>query len=284
MTRRSDTFSGSRAEDIGGQMLGWFIELGLDSKESTDATAPEAPTSANAGTASGGLTISMSMGAGGSVDQECKPGRFYVYVHKEENGRVFYVGKGTDSRAWSKDRDAEWHQHVARLGGKYIIELVRDGISEEDAVQIEDAVMAMHGDSIINLQNFHAPYDSTKLLAYSKAMGEYSIALRKATKLADTNKHEATQLRFEAAYAAWVEAMRHYDYRLGAWTTPGRSPPVTLADKYTKYLFKSGKLERLIAFEEQFFRDFPGDETRSVILALRKRADRARQLLAKGQR
>jgi hypothetical protein len=226
----------------------------------------------------------MSLGAVGSGDKKCTPGRFYVYVHKDENGRVFYVGKGTGNRAWSEDRDVQWHQHVARLGGKYMVEIVRDGISEEDALQIEDAAMAQHGDSIINLQNFHAPHDSTKLLAYSKAMGDYSIAFREATTLAEGNKHEAARLRFEAAYAAWVEAMRHYDYRLGAWENPGRSPPVTLADKYTKYLFQGGQLERVVAFEEQFLRDFPGDETRPVIRALRKRADRARKLIAKAQR
>ena len=242
-------------------------------KKAERTTAPRASTGDGG---SDGVTISVSMGAGGSVTQKCKPGRYYVYVHKEENGRVFYVGKGTERRAWSKERDAEWHQHVSRLGGKYIIEILRRGISEEDARQIEDAVMAQHGNTILNLQNLHAPWDSQKWHDYERAMGAYDTIWQDATRFATANEHEIACLRFEEAYAAYVEAQQFSNYRLGARMTPEQFPPLALVEAYTKYLRRIGQLDRVVAFSERVDRDFPGSENRPAILALWKSADRVK--------
>src|SRR5258708_6260603 len=121
------------------------------------------------------VSISFGMGAGGSVDQPCKPGRFYVYVHKDAVGRVFYVGKGTGGRAHSRDRPPEWEEYVAKKsGGKFTVEMMREGISEEDALVVEDAATAKHAATIINRQNMHAPYDSAKMLAYCDALKRYA--------------------------------------------------------------------------------------------------------------
>lgn len=48
--------------------------------------------------------ITFEMGVGASIDQRCKPGRFYVYIHKDKEGTVFYVGKGTGDRTHSRNR------------------------------------------------------------------------------------------------------------------------------------------------------------------------------------
>ena len=84
--------------------------------------------------------ISLEMGVGASIDKRCKPGKFYVYTHKDKDGKVFYVGKGTGDRAQSQERSPEWIEYLdKRSDGKFSVEIVRDRISEEDALEIEDA-------------------------------------------------------------------------------------------------------------------------------------------------
>jgi hypothetical protein len=127
------------------------------------------------------IKVTVGMGAGGTVDQTCKPGRFYVYVHRDAAGNVFYVGKGTGVRAHSRDRPPEWEEYVAKKsGGAFTVEMVRKGISEEDALMVEDAAMAQHASTIINRVNMHAPYDSTKMLAYCDALKRYENGLSRA--------------------------------------------------------------------------------------------------------
>ena len=70
--------------------------------------------------------------------------RFYVYVHKDMNGNIFYVGKGTRDRAWkSKDRARHhvWHRYIKKLNGKYEIEIVKEGLEEEKALALEEELI-----------------------------------------------------------------------------------------------------------------------------------------------
>ncbi len=40
------------------------------------------------------------------------PKRCYVYAHLGPGRTPFCIGKGTGPRAWSTDRDAQWHHFV----------------------------------------------------------------------------------------------------------------------------------------------------------------------------
>lgn len=64
-------------------------------------------------------------------------GRFYVYSHiKKTNGKCFYIGKGTDYRAWSKTgRNQHWKNIVNKHGFDVII--LVNNISEEKAFELE---------------------------------------------------------------------------------------------------------------------------------------------------
>ena len=33
--------------------------------------------------------------------------KYYVYAHRKPNGEIFYVGKGSGKRAWTKDQPAQ---------------------------------------------------------------------------------------------------------------------------------------------------------------------------------
>ena len=75
---------------------------------------------------------------------------YYVYVHKDPDGKVFYVGKGTGKRAWSQDRDRVWHRYVSeKRGGQYEVQIIKNELNEEEALELENELRK--GDIL----NFH---------------------------------------------------------------------------------------------------------------------------------
>ena len=70
--------------------------------------------------------------------------KFYVYEHATEGGEVFYVGKGTGDRAWQKTGRSSYWNNVARKHGR-VVHIVRDGLSELEAFDIEKCLIARHG-------------------------------------------------------------------------------------------------------------------------------------------
>ena len=70
--------------------------------------------------------------------------KFYVYVHKKPNGRVFYVGKGSSNRHKSqKDRSDYWHKIVNKYG--FYSEIVKEAISECEAFELEQELIRYYG-------------------------------------------------------------------------------------------------------------------------------------------
>lgn len=226
--------------------------------------------------------ISLEMGLGGSVDQRCKPGKFYVYTHKDKDGNVFYVGKGTGSRADSRQRAPEWLEYVdKRSEGKFTVGIVRDGISEEDALEIEDAVMKIHGATIINLVNQHAPYDPTKFRAYCEAQRCCDESLLRATDFKKAKEYDKAIPEFEAAYAHHLEMVRNGNYDLGArgrlssTATIYRRPTSALVNGYSMVLEKAGRYRELVAFGERYFQDYEGHYFNAEV-NLKRRMEKAR--------
>lgn len=226
------------------------------------------------------VKFSIGMSLGGLRDQSCKSGRFYVYVHKDAEGVVFYVGKGAGDRAYSRDRPPEWNEYVnKKSGGKFSVEIVRDQISEEDALQIEDALMAEYATTIINRVNMHAPYDSAKMMAYVEAMRSYDKGLERANDLTKAGKLDQAVTEFEAAYVRYFDVIKNHDYDLGARqglaSTGFNFHPHALADRYTKALAKAGRYRELVAFAERYFRNY-GEPSNRTEEALKNRMDKAR--------
>jgi hypothetical protein len=226
-------------------------------------------------------TVSMGLGATGSLDRPCQPGKHYVYVHKGPDGTVFYVGKGTGNRAYSKDRGPDWDWYVKSvLGDQFSVELVRENVSEADALELEDLLMQRYGATIINLQNFHSPLDQTKFMEYSHAMNLYGDARKEAEALAATGRIDEAVTGFGTAYDHYRVAMQNSDYDLGARRRLRESGlydyhPTALADAYTKMLAKSARYAELVAFGDRYFVDFKppytkGEET------MRRRVESAR--------
>ena len=88
--------------------------------------------------------------------------RFYVYLHRDINGVVFYVGKGTGDRKDSKSgRTKPWHK-VAVNG--YTVEVYQGSLTDEDATTLEDSLIATpkEGWCLVNKQQSETKLDYSK--------------------------------------------------------------------------------------------------------------------------
>lgn len=89
---------------------------------------------------------------------------FYVYLYIDpRDGIVFYVGKGKGERALSHMRDASESEKVARiaqlmkLGKEPIVEILRYGLTQEQAFHVEAAAIELLGiDALTNRVHGHA--------------------------------------------------------------------------------------------------------------------------------
>jgi hypothetical protein len=69
---------------------------------------------------------------------------FYVYIHrKATDGTVFYVGKGSGKRAWSKQRNKYWTNVAGKHG--YTVEILQNGMQEWWALEVEIDLIAKYG-------------------------------------------------------------------------------------------------------------------------------------------
>ena len=63
---------------------------------------------------------------------------YYVYAHVDKaTGKVFYVGKGCDGRAWSDERSYQWHEYIERLPEGYEVRLLHTDLTEDESLEIE---------------------------------------------------------------------------------------------------------------------------------------------------
>ena len=80
---------------------------------------------------------------------EVKENRYYVYLHRDLNGVVFYIGKGTGDRYKRKNnRSSKW-QEVARNG--FTFEIVQADLFEKDALDIEEELISKYSSTAVNV-------------------------------------------------------------------------------------------------------------------------------------
>jgi hypothetical protein len=77
--------------------------------------------------------------------------RYYVYLHiNEETNEVFYVGKGTGTRALStKSRNVNWYYYTKK--NYYRVEFVKMNLTNNEAMDLEYHTIMKYG--IVNLLN-----------------------------------------------------------------------------------------------------------------------------------
>jgi len=77
--------------------------------------------------------------------------KYYVYIHrKSTDGSVFYVGKGINRRAWSKNRSSYWHRVAKKYG--FTVSIISRFSNEKCAFSFERALISFYGkDNLVNM-------------------------------------------------------------------------------------------------------------------------------------
>jgi hypothetical protein len=154
------------------------------------------------------LTISLGAPRGKKgIELDHRPsgsGEFYVYVHRDSRGKIFYVGKGTRDRAWSEHRRSLWHKYVQeRSGGRYAVQIASYHRTSEEA---EEALIAFYGDQIVNWVNFGRKLDYDALEKYHSARNA-NRAFMAETRLMEATDPELCVERYRQA----MEKMFEYE-------------------------------------------------------------------------
>jgi hypothetical protein len=71
--------------------------------------------------------------------------KFYVYAHQRlDDESIFYIGKGTGKRAWSKHMRSKHWKNIANKAG-YRVLILQDGMPETESFILEKYLIVFYG-------------------------------------------------------------------------------------------------------------------------------------------
>lgn len=137
-----------------------------------------------------------------NVDQK-KPRRSYVYAHEDINGNFFYIGKGTGRRAWSKDRDLNWHWYVEKhLSGEYRVRILADNLSSEEAELLEYDWIEQCAEGLVNWVSSGRNFDYPALERFHALRKLNRALLEQAQAIETEDPEQATRMYLQVVEAA----------------------------------------------------------------------------------
>lgn len=137
-----------------------------------------------------------------NADQN-KPRRSYVYAHEDPNGNFFYIGKGTGRRAWSKDRDQNWHWHVEKhLAGVYSVRILADDLSSEAAELLESVWIEQCAEGLVNWASPGRYFDYPALERYHALRNANRALLEQAQATENVDLERAAHMYWQVVEAA----------------------------------------------------------------------------------
>lgn len=219
------------------------------------------------------------------------PTRCYVYAHLGPGRVPFYIGKGKAMRAWSIDRDAQWHQFVrTRCAASYEVVILAEDLDEEDALDLEDELIARHGAMLTNWINPGRQFDYAALDQYH-ALRDATKSFVSATRPLEVSDPEQAVVRYRQA----IEQMHVYT---AITTETGLvadlrqevgeivSGDIEAVERLTLVLRNLGRFDEIIAAVDAYFERYPGSrwpthvvfrrrEEAAAVLAGERKAPRA---------
>ncbi len=213
------------------------------------------------------------------------PRKSYVYAHLDSSEMVFYVGKGSRRRAWSKDRDPLWHRYVDKhLGGSYVVRILHDNLSSTEAEELEAEWIAQCSPSLVNWTNMGRETDFPALEKYHKLRDANRALIQQGKAIEKNDLEGAANLYFRA-----IEAIREYafiDYEKGLIgqllaeqaEELGRSGEIEALDRVTMCLIKLKRDAEAAQHADNYFAVYRRD---LQLAASRRIAKRIEKVLAR---
>lgn len=210
---------------------------------------------------------------------------YYVYFHRDKSGRIFYVGKGTARRAWSKDRHPVWLKYVnERLNGDYIVEIFKDRLTEEDAEEVEDQLIAEYGEQLVNWINPNRNFDCQALEEFHRKRDANRAFVEETRIIEETDPASAIE-----RYLIALDRMREYEsltLETGLVAELGVGPDwgdPNILNRLTICLQKINRYSEMIEQAEKYFEEFPSAKEMSIGKQIVKRIEKARDKFEKSK-
>jgi hypothetical protein len=206
---------------------------------------------------------------------------YYVYFHLDNRGNVFYIGKGTARRAWSKNRHAAWVKYVnEKLSGDYSIEIFKDGLTEKEAEELESEKIIDYGEQLVNWVNPGRSFDYKALEEFHRKRDANRVFVEEIKKLETSDPTSAIE-----QYLIALDRMREYELltletgliaelNVGPdWGEPN------ILNRLTICLQKQNRYLEMIEQAERYFAEFPSAKGLSIGKQIIKRIEKARRKL-----
>lgn len=228
-----------------------------------------------------GYTTPMRLVADPDANQS-QPRGSYIYAHVDQDGKIFYIGKGIGRRAWSDDRHYLWQRYVdRRTNGKYDVKILADGLTADQAENLESRWLAQEVATLVNWVNMarHSDYEAIE------RFHQLRNANRALAQLAREVEKDAPAQAAEK-YAFVLAAVDEYAFmklELGLVgdlideenAEFGFSGDITILERYTMVLLKLGQVKEAKAAIDDYSAKYKRDQNRSSFAKVRARVEKA---------
>ncbi|NML63476.1 hypothetical protein HHL21_20775 [Massilia sp. RP-1-19] len=210
------------------------------------------------------------------------PRESYVYAHLDQDGNIFYIGKGAGRRAWSDDRHPLWHRYVERrTGGKYEVKVLIEGLSADEAERLESQWLAQEVATLVNWINMARRSDYGAIDQFRRLRNANRALAQLARELEKDAPAQAAE-KYAAAIAAIAEyAFIKFELDLVGDLIDdenaefGFSGDLAILERYTMVLVKLGRAPEAKAAIKDYIAKYKRDQSRSSFEKMYARVEKA---------